>query len=645
MRACVTFFLVLFLAVPFSPVLGQQQRQDSLRVVLADRALPDTVRMKAMDRLAWSFMYTDPDSARKWAQRHLEMARRSGARRQEGNALNTLGTVSWIQSDFQDALVQYEASLAIREETKDLRGISASLGNIGLIHKQLSDYPRALEYQLKGLAIEQQRGDRHGEARSLSNIGNIHISLGDYDRALTYHRQALAIDEQIGDSASLGRTLGNVGLSLYRMGRLEEALDHQQRSLSIRRAINDRRGMAIALYNVAKVLEDRGDEGAALFHHVEAMELERELRNRQGEAQSLVAIAELHLRMGRSSQAREQAGRALSIAREIGDRETQNSAHELLYRVYRSAGRMGDALHHHERFVELRDSISGEEDRQEITRQEMRFEYEKRMLADSLSFAAGQREKDLRIAEQQANIRLQRIGIGASVLGLLLIAALAMSIRRGKKRSDALLLNILPAETAEELKARGRAEARLFQEVTVLFTDFKGFTELSETLPPQELVALIDECFRAFDGIVEHNGVEKIKTIGDAYMAVGGLPSTNATHARDVVRAAIAIRDWMQAFRERRAGKGLPAPDIRIGVHTGPVVAGIVGVKKFQYDIWGDTVNTASRMESHGEVGQVNISASTRARLGGRFASRSRGMLPVKGKGELEMFIVDRELS
>jgi class 3 adenylate cyclase len=215
-------------------------------------------------------------------------------------------------------------------------------------------------------------------------------------------------------------------------------------------------------------------------------------------------------------------------------------------------------------------------------------------------------------------------------------------LRHEKERSDDLLRNILPGEVAEELKNTGAAQARHFDTVTILFSDFKGFTLASEKMSPQELVAELNTCFKAFDGIITARGIEKIKTIGDAYMCAGGLPDPATSAPVDVIHAASEMQAFMRQRRTEREVLGEPSFEMRVGIHTGPVVAGIVGVKKFQYDIWGDTVNTASRMESCGEVGQVNISEATYALVkdepGLRFISR--GKVEAKGKGGLEMYFV-----
>lgn len=207
-----------------------------------------------------------------------------------------------------------------------------------------------------------------------------------------------------------------------------------------------------------------------------------------------------------------------------------------------------------------------------------------------------------------------------------------------KKKSDELLLNILPQEVAEELKERGTTEAKYFDHVSVLFTDFVDFTKAGERLSPQELVDELHTCFKAFDQIISKYEIEKIKTIGDAYLAVCGLPHAVEEHAIKTVSAAIEIRDFMVARKKEFPNKSF---DVRIGIHSGPVVAGIVGVKKFAYDIWGDTVNTAARMESSSEADKINISHYTYELIKDHFECSYRGMVTAKNKGELRMYFVE----
>ncbi len=222
------------------------------------------------------------------------------------------------------------------------------------------------------------------------------------------------------------------------------------------------------------------------------------------------------------------------------------------------------------------------------------------------------------------------------------VVAEKKEVEKQKQRSDELLLNILPSEVAEELKEKGIAEAKQFDAVTVMFTDFKDFTQIAEKLSPKELVSQIHTYFKAFDEIIGKYNIEKIKTIGDSYMAAGGLPVPNKTHAIDVIMAALEIQQFMEAhYSLSKIGKFSGA---RIGIHTGPVVAGIVGVKKFAYDTWGDTVNIASRMETSGAIGKVNISGATYELVKDKFRCVPRGKVKAKNKGEIDMYFVEAAL-
>lgn len=214
-------------------------------------------------------------------------------------------------------------------------------------------------------------------------------------------------------------------------------------------------------------------------------------------------------------------------------------------------------------------------------------------------------------------------------------------IQEERERSEKLLLNILPKPVADELKLSGVAETQYYETATVMFVDFKGFSKISKQLTPQQLVSDLDHAFKNFDAIIEKYKLEKIKTIGDAYMCAGGLPNKNIAHPKNVVQAAIEIQKFLVKWNNEKAKKREPVFEARIGIHTGPLVAGVVGSKKFAYDIWGDTVNVAARMETGCEAGKVNISNTTFKVVKDNFNCEYRGKVPAKNVGEVEMYYVN----
>ena len=213
-----------------------------------------------------------------------------------------------------------------------------------------------------------------------------------------------------------------------------------------------------------------------------------------------------------------------------------------------------------------------------------------------------------------------------------------------KQKSDKLLLNILPKEVAEELKINGKASANFYQSVSVMFIDFKDFTVIAEGMPADQLVRNLDEYFSAFDDIISRFNLEKIKTIGDSYMVAGGIPVANETHCQDMIGAAIALRDFVNEESKRKTAQGLKPFSVRIGVHTGSVVAGVVGKKKFAYDIWGDAVNIAARMEQNSEVGKINITKDVYEQVKHIYSCSYRGEIAAKNKGNLKMYFVEDKL-
>lgn len=210
-----------------------------------------------------------------------------------------------------------------------------------------------------------------------------------------------------------------------------------------------------------------------------------------------------------------------------------------------------------------------------------------------------------------------------------------------KKKSDELLYKILPKRIVEYQKERGNMPPmQYFSQVSILFTDFQGFTQIASKMSPAILLKELNDCFSAFDDIIDRHNLEKIKTIGDAYMAAGGIPNANKTNPTDAVLAALEIQRFMEKRRAEKTAKGGNYWRCRLGINTGQVTAGVIGDKRFAYDVWGDTVNVASRMESNGEVGKVNISAQTYALVKDLFVCEQRAAIQVKGKGEMTAYFV-----
>lgn len=281
-----------------------------------------------------------------------------------------------------------------------------------------------------------------------------------------------------------------------------------------------------------------------------------------------------------------------------------------------------------------------------------------RQAADSLGIA----QRDLRLERQAAALALKdsqrKLFLALAGLGLLLTATLLYRyhasrrhnavlasknalIEAERQRAENLLHNILPAPVARELQETGIAAARRHGEVSVLFSDFTGFSTFSRGLAPENLVRDLDHAFRGFDEIVQRHRLEKIKTIGDAYMCAGGLSEPDPDHAVRMVRAALDFMAFLADWNRDRSAAGLFPFVARIGIHTGPVVAGVVGSKKFAYDIWGETVNIAARMETASEPGRITLSAATHALVAGHFRCTPRGLLTARNIGEVEAYFVD----
>lgn len=649
-----------------------------------DRAsLPDSTYFDGYYNWIWdNFLFTRPDTAFLLAQGMQHSALGPGQEHWAAKALDLQGITWYVRGQPLKAAEYSARTLPMFEAIGDSSTLAATLGNMGTFLTRGALYDSALVVLARAIRIQSALRDTLQLANAHNSLGSTYLEQGDLHRALDAYRMALKHSGSLGDSAAMANTEGNLGTVYAKQGEYEKALGHFRMAANIQRERNDVPNLITALLNIGGAYNEIGDTAQALSSLNEGLRLAQSIDDAHNMASALIKIGELYAKagqhqralaafreglghtgrtgdpwsrsqlltnegevlfeMGQPEEAARRGEEALALAKEHGIITPMRDAAGLLAKVYHRAGKYREALEAQLLFTRLQDSLNTEENQRAVIGFDLRRNYEKQALADSLGFVA---EK----AVQAKEIQKQKVIRNGFVGGFALVALFAVvffiqrnRISKEKARSEELLLNILPEEVAEELKAKGEAQAVQIDQVTVLFTDFKGFTSLSENLTPRELVRDLNECFSAFDKITEKYGIEKIKTIGDAYMAAGGLPLANTTHAVDTINAALEMRDFIEEGKQRKIAAGLPYFEVRIGIHTGPVVAGIVGVKKFQYDIWGDTVNTASRMESCGEVGQVNISEATYVLVKNEtgLTFTPRGKVQAKGKGEMEMYFV-----
>lgn len=646
-----TLFTLFFLFI--SQIHQAQNKLDSLFVVWQDQTQSDSTRVDAYYKYILSgFLYSDPDTASILADELMAFGKSTNYLKAEASGLNLKGLSSWIKGDYPQALGYQSQSIKIKEQLGDQKGIAGSLINMGNIYNVQGDYPKALNYYQRGLKICEEIGEEKFQANALNNIGLIYSAQGDNSKTLTYYDQSLKILEKLGDKKGMAMALINIAGTLStNKDDYPQALEYCQRGLKISEEIGEKQYQANALSTIGNIYKDQGNNPKALEFFTQSLKIQEHIGDKKGMATSLIRFGNIYKDQGDYLKALDYCKKGYEVALSIHLLGNQKSACECLYNTYKAMGKGNEALVYLEKMRIAEDSLNAEETAKKLEQ----MEFAKIMLQDSITKAEEARLiQEAHEKEVARKDRAKNIGFGLGGLVLLFAAGLYSRLRfvrkskaiieKEKDRSENLLLNILPEEIAQELKEKGKAAARNFEMVSILFTDFKDFTQTSEKLSAEELVHEINHCFEAFDHIIEKYNVEKIKTIGDAYMAAGGLPVQTNDSVKNTVLAALEMQAFVTHRKKELDASGIPAFEMRVGIHTGPVVAGIVGVKKFQYDIWGDTVNTASRIESSGAVGKVNISQSTYEILknDANFKFENRGKVQAKGKGEIEMYFISK---
>lgn len=618
--------------------MAQASTIDSL-LYLIEHSRDDTNKVLTMFKLSKQLEKTDLNKAILNSKKAKELSEKIGYLPGVASALKLIGVEHYFMGDYADALIQWQDAKSVYGKIKDTSGVANILSNMGAIYHDQSEYDEAIDLYLQALKLAEEVDDQKRIGTVLQNIGAVHINKDEDELAIEAFQKALPFFEAIDYEEGIGLTYLNIGEIHDRNRDFDQATTYFQKAINyleptpyfpdVLRTLGDiklktvgfKEGMKYldSAYNVASRLDDYFAVTRALNSYAGAYEsigdLQRALRYFE-KAKSLLVEAN-------------QTNRELRISTEG------------LVRIYSFTRDYKKAFENQELLQGVKDSIYNLETDQKIDRLLFNHEIDKK--EGEIVLLVKDKEIQTMEVEKQKGIR------NGFVIGFMMVLLFAGTvliqrnqIKKGKKLSDELLLNILPEEVAEELKVKGSADAQLIESATVLFTDFKGFTAMAKQMSPSDLVNDLNECFSAFDRISEKYGIEKIKTIGDAYMVAGGLPVPTEDSVMNTVMAALEMQEFIFKRKTGKAANKESVFEMRVGIHTGPLVAGIVGVKKFQYDIWGDTVNTASRMESNGEVGKVNISQATYALLKDDPTLRfeSRGKIETQGKGEMEMWFV-----
>ena len=556
-----------------------------------------------------------------------------------------LGNYYYNVDIYNKALSLFQEAILIYDSIGNESGKASCLNGLGLIHDNQGDYAQAIKYYLECLKITEKQNDKSGAAQTLNNIGVLYLSQNDLDKSLEYHLKALKVRKELGTKYGIAQSLNNIGLIYEYKEDYDTAFEYYTGSYEINKEAEIKSGMSFSLTNLGILYYWKKDLDKAINYHLQSLQIRKEIGDISGVASSNHDIAITYQGLGNCQQSLKYCNLALEIAEDIGFLEIQGGALLTLYECHKQLGNQGIALNMYEKYVKVKDSLENKANQREVLKQELTYTYEKQTLADSLKFVQQQQlvQSELKVKQQQSYFLLGGLALALLFLGF--IFKQKKLVETEKNKSDKLLLNILPEETAQELKEKGLVEAKSYNDTSILFTDFIGFSAIAEQLNPKELLHELNYCFSAFDTIMKNHGIEKIKTIGDSYMAASGVPNENNNHAEDAIQAAFEINRFMQDYMKNRKASNLPYFECRIGVNSGPLIAGVVGTQKFQYDVWGDTVNVASRMESKGESGKINISDSTYQLVkdNPKYHFVSRGVIRVKGGRDLDMYFISEQ--
>ena len=629
--------------------IGQDKTLDSLKSVLSKQK-EDTNKVNTLVLISKNLVNSAPEEAIVYGIQASVLASKIHFQKGEAYALKSIGMVYYVQGNFIETLDYWFRSLALFKSTGDKLGIANMLNNIGTVYSNRADDAKALEYFLNSLHYSEEVGDKLRIATALLNIGNIYLNKkATYSKAIDFLLRALPLSEEMQNKDAIVTTNTNLGEIYQNMNKFDSALYYYRRSLKASEGSEDV-STTFVLNNIGKAYAKKGEFEVAIKYQQQAIDLSKKLNAKLYIGKSFLGLAETYKTKGDTKTALDFYKQAATTLNEVHASNELKDAYFGLATSYASLGDYDNAYTYQTLFSNYKDTLYNTETDKKLGSLQFDFDLQKKQGEINLLV------KDKKLTEVE--LKRQRFVRLALIVGLGLVLIIAFAIYRNyrikvktnkildrqKDEIEGLLLNILPAEVAHELQTTGSSTPRNYESVSVLFTDFKGFTTIADKMSPDELVKELNTCFVAFDNIIEKYNLEKIKTIGDSYMCAGGIPTPTDDHPYKIVKAGIEILEYIKNNNAKRDILGLERWDVRIGINVGPVVAGVVGKKKYAYDIWGSTVNIASRMESNGDPERVNISAATYELVKDKFYCRPRGKIFAKNVGEIDMYFVEREM-
>ncbi len=498
---------------------------------------------------------------------------------------------------------------------------------------------KATHFFLLSYSIYDSIKNNVGLMRINLQLGLVQYSIKDYNNALNYFNK-ITNNREVDNSQKATATYLSA-LCYSELNDFNKAIIYFNRAIELYKMLNNQTGIKMCEMFKGKMFINKREYKRAALHLKNTIGTPKTKTDSFSFSPAYAFISTAYYHLNNFDESIKNALIAYQFTKDIdGSMIYVKESLTSLHKSYVALGKHELAYIYLNELTSVNDSVLNLDILNGISKIKSQYEYQQKLNQDKLI----QVKKDLKIKQEIAFQNQIRNSLGIGLIGILSFSIIIYiqrnRIRREKSKSDDLLFNILPKDVAEELKLKGNTEAKLYENVTVLFTDFSSFTEISTQLSPAELVKLINELFSEFDTIMMKHGIEKIKTIGDSYMAVGGLNLENSNNAIQVINSALEIQNYLQKIKEEKKKNNLPYFEARIGIHTGPVVAGVVGLKKFSYDVWGDTVNTASRMENACEVGKINVSETTYQAAKNQFSYEYRGNVQVKSKGYLNMYYV-----